>query len=96
MSGYFGGLGSSVGSPLFDFGDTVIYLFKDGWGLAGGDIDACVLPTFLYTVAFMDTTTADPPTATSDSVSACAPSGVTHADTERSQAGSLPPAHDHG
>ncbi len=60
MSGYFGGLGSPVGSPLIDFGDNWIFLFKGGWGLSGGGIDAGVLAIFLYMVAFMDTTATIP------------------------------------
>jgi ammonium transporter, Amt family len=60
MSGYFGGLGSPVGSPLLDFGDNWIFLFKGGWGLSGGGIDAGVLAIFLYMVAFMDTTATIP------------------------------------
>jgi len=55
MSGYFGGLGAPVGSSLLDFGDNWIFLFKGGWGLSGGGVDAGVLAIFLYMVAFMDT-----------------------------------------
>ena len=54
MSGYFGGLGAAVGSPLIGDGNW-IFLFKGGWALSGGGIDAGVLALFLYMVAFMDT-----------------------------------------
>ena len=55
MSGYFGGYGAAVGSPLIEFGDNWIFLFKGGWALSGGGIDAGVLALFIYMVAFMDT-----------------------------------------
>ena len=54
MSGYFGGPGAAVGSPLVG-SDNWIFLFKGGWALSGGGIDAGVLALFLYMVAFMDT-----------------------------------------
>jgi Amt family ammonium transporter len=54
MTGYFGGLGAPVGSPLIGSGEW-IFLFKGGWALSGGGIDAGVLALFLYMVAFMDT-----------------------------------------
>ncbi len=54
MTGYFGGLGAAVGSPLIGDGNW-IFLFKGGWALSGGGIDAGVLALFLYMVAFMDT-----------------------------------------
>jgi len=54
MSGYFGGLGAAVGEPLLGSGNW-IFLFKGGWALSGGGIDAGVLALFLYMVAFMDT-----------------------------------------
>ncbi len=54
MSGYFGGLGGAVGSPLIGDGNW-IFLFKGGWALSGGGIDAGVLALFIYMVAFMDT-----------------------------------------
>jgi Amt family ammonium transporter len=60
MTGYFGGIGAPVGSSLIDFGDNWIFLFKGGWGLSGGGIDAGVLAIFLYMVAFMDTTATIP------------------------------------
>ncbi len=60
MTGYFGGIGAPVGSSLLDFGDNWIFLFKGGWGLSGGGIDAGVLAIFLYMVAFMDTTATIP------------------------------------
>ena len=59
MSGYFGGLGAAVGSPLVGSGNW-IFLFKGGWALSGGGIDAGVLALFLYMVAFMDTTATIP------------------------------------
>jgi Amt family ammonium transporter len=59
MTGYFGGLGAPVGSPLIGSGDW-IFLFKGGWGLSGGGIDAGVIALFLYMVAFMDTTATIP------------------------------------
>src|SRR5688572_18106960 len=56
MQAYFGeGVGAAVGSPLLDFGDNWIFLFKGGWALSGGGIDAGVLALFIYMVAFMDT-----------------------------------------
>ncbi len=55
VSGYFGGdIGKAVGSPLIG-DDNWIFLFKGGWALSGGGIDAGVLALFLYMVAFMDT-----------------------------------------
>src|SRR6478735_4123115 len=54
MTGYFGGLGAPVGSALIGSGHF-IFLFKGGWALSGGGIDAGVLALFLYMVAFMDT-----------------------------------------
>jgi Amt family ammonium transporter len=54
MSGYFGGVGAAVGSPLVGSGNW-IFLFKGGWAMSGGGIDAGVLALFLYMVAFMDT-----------------------------------------
>ena len=55
MSGYFGGDSAhAVGSPLIGDGNW-IFLFKGGWALSGGGIDAGVLALFLYMVAFMDT-----------------------------------------
>ena len=54
MTGYFGGLGAAVGSPLVGDGNW-IFLFKGGWALSGGGIDAGVLALFIYMVAFMDT-----------------------------------------
>ena len=54
MSGYFGGYGSAVGSPLIGDGNW-IFLFKGGWALSGGGIDAGVIALFIYMVAFMDT-----------------------------------------
>lgn len=54
MTGYFGGIGAAVGSPLIGDGNWV-FLFKGGWALSGGGIDAGVLALFLYMVAFMDT-----------------------------------------
>lgn len=54
MTGYFGGLGAPVGSPLIGSGEW-IFAFKGGWALSGGGIDAGVLALFLYMVAFMDT-----------------------------------------
>ena len=54
MPGYFGGQGAAVGSPLIG-SDNWIFLFKGGWALSGGGIDAGVLALFLYMVAFMDT-----------------------------------------
>jgi ammonium transporter, Amt family len=59
MSGYFGGLGAPVGSPLIGSGNW-IFLFKGGWALSGGGIDAGVIALFLYMVAFMDTTATIP------------------------------------
>ena len=59
MTGYFGGLGAPVGSPLIG-SDNWIFLFKGGWGLSGGGIDAGVIAIFLYMVAFMDTTATIP------------------------------------
>ncbi len=55
MTGYFGGYGAAVGSPLIEFGDNWIFLFKGGWALSGGGIDAGVVALFIYMVAFMDT-----------------------------------------
>ncbi len=37
-----------------------IFLFKGGWALSGGGIDAGVVALFLYMVAFMDTVGHDP------------------------------------
>jgi len=54
MSGYFGGYGAAVGSPLLGSGNW-IFLFQGGWAMSGGGIDAGVLALFLYMVAFMDT-----------------------------------------
>ncbi len=54
MSGYFGGYGAAVGSPLIGDGNW-IFLFKGGWALSGGGIDAGVVALFIYMVAFMDT-----------------------------------------
>jgi Amt family ammonium transporter len=54
MTAYFGGQGAAVGSPLLGDGNW-IFLFKGGWALSGGGIDAGVLALFLYMVAFMDT-----------------------------------------
>jgi Amt family ammonium transporter len=55
VSGYFGGdIGKAVGSPLIGDGNWV-FLWKGGWFLSGGGIDAGVLALFLYMVAFMDT-----------------------------------------
>src|SRR5215204_6140925 len=54
MSSYFGGAGAAVGSPLLGDGNW-IFLFKGGWAMSGGGIDAGVLALFLYMVAFMDT-----------------------------------------
>ena len=54
MTGYFGGYGSAVGSPLIGDGNW-IFLFKGGWALSGGGIDAGVIALFIYMVAFMDT-----------------------------------------
>jgi len=54
VSGYFGGLGAPVGSALIGSGNWT-FLFKGGWALSGGGIDAGVLALFLYMVAFMDT-----------------------------------------
>jgi ammonium transporter, Amt family len=54
MTGYFGGLGAAVGEPLVGSGNW-IFLFKGGWAMSGGGIDAGVLALFLYMVAFMDT-----------------------------------------
>ena len=59
MSGYFGGLGAAVGSPLLGDGNWV-FLWKGGWAMSGGGIDAGVLAIFLYMVAFMDTTATIP------------------------------------
>ncbi len=59
MSGYFGGLGAAVGSPLIGSGNW-IFLLKGGWALSGHGIDAGVLAFFLYMVAFMDTTATIP------------------------------------
>ncbi len=59
MTGYFGGLGAPVGDSLIGSGNW-IFLFKGGWGLSGGGIDAGVLAIFLYMVAFMDTTATIP------------------------------------
>jgi Amt family ammonium transporter len=59
MSGYFGGLGAAVGSPLVGDGNWV-FLWKGGWALSGGGIDAGVLALFLYMAAFMDTTATIP------------------------------------
>ena len=59
MSGYFGGLGAAVGSPLIGDGNWV-FLWKGGWALSGGGIDAGVLAIFLYMAAFMDTTATIP------------------------------------
>jgi Amt family ammonium transporter len=54
MTGYFGGLGAPVGESFIGSGNW-IFLFKGGWALSGGGIDAGVLALFLYMVAFMDT-----------------------------------------
>ncbi len=54
MTGYFGGAGAAVGSPLLGSGNWV-FLCKGGWAMSGGGIDAGVLALFLYMVAFMDT-----------------------------------------
>ncbi|HEX4983585.1 MAG TPA: ammonium transporter [Ilumatobacteraceae bacterium] len=60
VSGYFGGeIGAAVGSPLIGDGSW-IFLFKGGWALSGGGIDAGVIALFLYMVAFMDTTATIP------------------------------------
>jgi Amt family ammonium transporter len=59
MSGYFGGLGAAVGSPLVG-DDNWVFLWKGGWALSGGGIDAGVLALFLYMAAFMDTTATIP------------------------------------
>ena len=59
MTGYFGGLGAAVGSPLLGDGNWV-FLWKGGWAMSGGGIDAGVLAIFLYMVAFMDTTATIP------------------------------------
>jgi ammonium transporter, Amt family len=59
MSGYFGGLGAAVGSPLIGDGNWV-FLWKGGWALSGSGIDAGVLALFLYMAAFMDTTATIP------------------------------------
>jgi ammonium transporter, Amt family len=59
MSGYFGGLGAAVGSPLVGDGNWV-FLWKGGWALSGAGIDAGVLALFLYMAAFMDTTATIP------------------------------------
>jgi Amt family ammonium transporter len=59
MTGYFGGLGAPVGSPLIGSGNW-IFLFKGGWGLSGGGIDAGVVALFIYMAAFMDTTATIP------------------------------------
>jgi ammonium transporter, Amt family len=59
VSGYFGGLGAPVGSSLIGSGNW-IFLFKGGWGLSGGGIDAGVIALFLYMAAFMDTTATIP------------------------------------
>jgi Amt family ammonium transporter len=59
VSGYFGGMGAPVGSALIGDGSWV-FLWKGGWGLSGGGIDAGVLAWFLYMVAFMDTTATIP------------------------------------
>jgi ammonium transporter, Amt family len=54
VSGYFGGPGAAVGDALVGSGNW-IFLFKGGWAMSGGGIDAGVLALFLYMVAFMDT-----------------------------------------
>jgi ammonium transporter, Amt family len=59
MTPYFGGLGAPVGSALIGDGNWV-FLWKGGWALSGGGIDAGVLAIFLYMVAFMDTTATIP------------------------------------
>ncbi len=60
VSGYFGGdIGVAVGSPLVGSGNW-IFLFKGGWAMSGGGIDAGVLALFLYMAAFMDTTATIP------------------------------------
>ena len=60
VSGYFGGdIGAAVGSPLIGSGNW-IFLFKGGWAMSGGGIDAGVLALFLYMAAFMDTTATIP------------------------------------
>lgn len=60
VSGYFGGdIGAAVGSPLVGSGNW-IFLFKGGWAMSGGGIDAGVLALFLYMAAFMDTTATIP------------------------------------
>ena len=59
MTGYFGGLGAPVGSALLG-DDNWVFLWKGGWALSGGGIDAGVLAIFLYMVAFMDTTATIP------------------------------------
>jgi len=59
MTGYFGGIGAPVGDAFIGSGNW-IFLFKGGWGLSGGGIDAGVLAIFLYMVAFMDTTATIP------------------------------------
>ena len=59
VSGYFGGLGAAVGSPLLG-DDNWVFLWKGGWALSGGGIDAGVIALFLYMVAFMDTTATIP------------------------------------
>ena len=41
-------------APLIGCGNWV-FLFKGGWAMSGGGIDAGVLALFLYMVAFMDT-----------------------------------------
>jgi Amt family ammonium transporter len=58
MTGYFG-MGAPVGSALIGDGNWV-FLWKGGWALSGGGIDAGVLALFLYMVAFMDTTATIP------------------------------------
>jgi Amt family ammonium transporter len=60
VSSYFGGeIGGAVGSPLLG-DDNWVFLFKGGWALSGGGIDAGVIALFLYMVAFMDTTATIP------------------------------------